>query len=149
MGIMENNISLGKILSDLRANMGLTQKDIAAKIYIKTEIISEIENNQLVQAPFVLVKGYIQTYAEIVGLPNEEYQPYLDALAKQYLTKQSVKLKSIDNKKYHNKKIFFIVLFILICLLGIGLYYATGQTKNNYVEVSHYISPGPSDHVNS
>ncbi|MCX8685650.1 helix-turn-helix domain-containing protein [Gilliamella sp. B3562] len=147
--MMENNITLGKILSDLRDNKGLTQKDISAQIHVRTQVISEIENNQLVHAPYVLVKSYIQNYAKIVGLPSEEYQPYLEALAKQYSAKQPFKLESIDNKKSHSKKIIFITLFIFILLLGIGLYYATCQNKNNYVEVSHYISPGASDRVNS
>lgn len=146
---MENDITLGKILSDLRDNMGLTQKDISAQINVRTQVISEIENNQLVHAPYVLVKSYIRNYAKIVGLPSEEYQPYLDALAKQYSAKQSFKLESIDNKKNHSKTITFIALFILIFLLGIGLYYTTCQNKNNYVEVSHYISPATSDSVNS
>jgi cytoskeletal protein RodZ len=146
---MEDDISLGKILSDLRDNMGLTQEDIATQIYVRTAVISEIESNQLVNAPFVLVKSYIRAYADIVGLPNDEYQSYLDALAKQYLLKESFKFESVVNKKSHSKTILFIVLFMLVGLLGIGLYYANGQTQNNYVEVSHYVSPRSSDHINS
>lgn len=146
--MMEDSISLGKMLSDLRGNMGLTQKDIAAQIHVRTEVISEIENNKLVHAPFVLVKSYIRNYADIVGLPNEECQSYLNELEKEYFASQPFKLKSIIKQKKHSKKGFYFVLFILVCLLGFGLYYNNYQTKNNYVEVSHYISPSSADRVN-
>jgi cytoskeleton protein RodZ len=144
-----DNISLGVMLTDLREQMGLTQDDIANKIHVRKTVVADIEKDQLPHAPLVFVKGYIRSYADIVGLPNDEYQPYLDALAKQYLLKESFKFESAENKKSHSKTILFIALFMLAGLLGIGLYYANGQTQNNYVEVSHYVSPGSSDHINS
>ena len=39
-GLMEDSISLGKILSDLRSNMGVSQKDIAEQIHVRTAVIS-------------------------------------------------------------------------------------------------------------
>ena len=146
---MEDNISLGKILSDLRSNMGLSQKDIAEQIHVRTAVISEIENDQLLHAPFVFVKGYIRSYANIVGLSADEYQPYLEILAEQYLVKETKKPKPIYSKTNRSKKPFFFGLFALVCALGVGLYYVNSQNKSNFIEVSHYISPQPSDRVNS
>ncbi|WP_294845475.1 helix-turn-helix domain-containing protein [uncultured Gilliamella sp.] len=146
---MEDNISLGKILSNSRDNLGLTQEDIANKLHVRKAVVSEIENDQLVHAPFVFVKGYIRAYAEIVGLPNEEYQPYLEDLKKQYSSQKITELVPKDKKTKGSSKVLFAFLFIFLCALGATLYFVTKQDKSNLVEVSHYISPPTSDRVNS
>lgn len=146
---MEDNISLGKILSNSRDNLGLTQEDIANKLHVRKAVVLEIENDQLVHAPFVFVKGYIRAYAEIVGLPNEEYQPYLEDLKKQYSSQKIAELVPKDKKTKGSSKVLFVFLFIFLCALGATLYFVTKQDKSNLVEVSHYISPPTSDRVNS
>ncbi|OCG31182.1 hypothetical protein A9G33_05880 [Gilliamella sp. Choc3-5] len=143
---MEDDISLGRMLSTLRENLGLTQEDIACKIHVRKAVVVDIENDQLVHAPLVFIKGYIRSYAEIVGLSVEEYQHHLDSLAEQYVS-NSIKNHAIKYKKSKRGK---ISLFVFLCVLGVILYYVTKESKSNYVEVSHYISPSLlSKHVNS
>ncbi|OCG20353.1 MULTISPECIES: helix-turn-helix domain-containing protein [unclassified Gilliamella] len=145
-----DDISLGVMLADLREQMGLTQDDIANKIHVRKAVIVDIENDQLPYSPPVFIKGYIRSYAEIVGLSVEQYQPYLDELIKQYKTQQKkIQTQMFITKKQGKAPFIFIGIFILLCACGISLYYVNKDNKSNLIEVSHYISPSPSKHVNS
>ncbi|KES17317.1 hypothetical protein GASC598B02_008630, partial [Gilliamella apicola SCGC AB-598-B02] len=90
-----DNISLGGKLAYLREQMGFTQDDIANKIHVRKTIIDDIEKEQLIRTSFVFVKGYIRSYAELVGLSADEYQPYLDELSHHY---QSYEMKNYSQK---------------------------------------------------
>lgn len=143
-----DNISLGGKLTYLREQMGFTQDDIANKIHVRKTVIDDIEKEQLIQTSFVFVKGYIRSYAELVGLPADEYQSYIDELSHQY---QSHEMRNYSQKykKKHGEKLFFIIILIVLFASGVTLYYLNKENKSNFVEVSHYISPSPSIHVNS
>lgn len=143
-----DTISLGEKLSDLREKMGLTQDDIANKIHVRKTIIEDIETGQIITTPLVFVKGYIRSYAELVGLSAQEYQPYIDQLSEQYPSQQKSNY-SCNYKRKRGKGIWFMIIFVILCALGITLYCVNKANKSNFVEVSHYISPSTSNHVNS
>ncbi|KES14104.1 hypothetical protein GASC598B02_001640, partial [Gilliamella apicola SCGC AB-598-B02] len=64
---------------------------------------------------------------------------------------QSYEMKNYSQKykKRHGKKIFLMIVLVFLCILGVTLYYVNKENKSNLVEVSHYISPSLSKHVNS
>lgn len=145
-----DDISLGVMLADLRVQMGLTQDDIANKIHVRKTVIDDIEKDQLPHAPLVFVKGYIRSYAEIVGLSADQYQPHIDELAKQSKSRQKkIQPQGFITKKQGKPSFIFIGVFVVLCALGITLYYINKDDKNNLIEVSHYISPSPITRVNS
>ncbi|OCG42736.1 hypothetical protein A9G25_01680 [Gilliamella sp. Bif1-4] len=145
-----DNISLGVMLVDLREQMGLTQDDIANKIHVRKTVVVDIENDQLPHVPLVFVKGYIRSYAEIVGLSVDQYQPYIDELTKQANSQQKkIQTQMFITKKRRKAPVIFIGIFILLCALGVTLYHGNKNNKNNLIEISHYISPSPSTRVNS
>ncbi|WP_081299378.1 helix-turn-helix domain-containing protein [Gilliamella sp. Gris1-4] len=147
---MMDNISLGVMLVDLREKMGLTQDDIANKIHVRKTVIIDIENDQLPHVPFVFIKGYIRSYAEIVGLSSDYYQPYLNELTKQSKSHQKITQIQTINRKRRRKTPFILWgIFVILCVLGMILYYVNKDNKNNLIEVSHYISPVPVTRVNS
>ncbi|OCG21013.1 hypothetical protein A9G11_08735 [Gilliamella sp. wkB108] len=143
-----DNISLGMMLCNLREQKGLTQDDIASKIHVRKTVIADIENDHIVQTPLVYIKGYIRSYAEIVGLSTDEYQPHIDALAQQYTSQQKNYIQKCKRKKI-GKKLLLICLLFIIGTAGIAFYFISKENKTNFVEVSHYISPSSSDHINS
>lgn len=145
-----DNISLGVMLADLREQMGLTQDDIANKIHVRKTVIDDIEKDQLPHAPLVFVKGYIRSYAEIVGLSADQYQPYINELNKQSKIQQKkAQPKTFITKKTSKIPFLFIGVFVLLCILGIALYFINQDNKSQFVEVSHYVSPSSFSHVNS
>jgi cytoskeleton protein RodZ len=147
---MIDNISLGVMLADLREQMGLTQDDIANKIHVRKTVIDDIEKGLLPHAPLVFVKGYIRSYAEIVGLSIEQYQPYINELNNQSKIQQKkAQSKMFITKKTSKIPFLFIGIFFLLCVLGIALYFMNQDNKNHFVEVNHYVSPSSVNHVNS
>jgi Uncharacterized protein conserved in bacteria len=146
-GIM-NNISLGMMLSSLREQKGLTQDDIASQIYVCKAVIVDIENDQMIDVPFVFLKGYIRSYADLVGLSIDEYQPFIDLLAQQYMPNQVTNHLLNPKKKKRSKWLLCIIMFTVVCILGITIYFVSKESRSNIVEVSHYISPS-SNHINS
>ncbi|OCG07050.1 hypothetical protein A9G13_08685 [Gilliamella sp. wkB178] len=143
-----DNISLGVMLSNLREQKGLTQDDIASKLHVRKTIVADIENDKIIDTPLVFIKGYIRSYAEIVGLSAEEYQPFIDVLTQQYKSYQVKNHIPKYQKRKRGIKLLFICLIILIGALGVTIYCVNKESKSNLVEVSHYISPS-SNHINS
>ncbi|MDF7666684.1 helix-turn-helix domain-containing protein [Orbaceae bacterium ESL0727] len=133
----------------LREEMGLTQDDIASQIHIRTKVVADIEQGQLTNTPFVFVRGYIRAYAEIVGLPVDEYQPFLDELSKEHTTYQMRDYSHVSQNRKRGKWLLIITILIIASALGITAYCVWSENKSNFVEVSHYISPTPTERINS
>lgn len=146
-----DNIALGVKLASLREEMGLTQDEIAKKIHICASMVDHIENGQLSNAPVVFMRGYIRSYAEIVALPPDEYQPFLDALSKDHNSYRMKDYSQINKKRQRGKWLLIITIFIIATALGITAYCVWLENRDNFIEVSHYISPTPTDydHINS
>lgn len=143
-----DNISLGIRFTDLRIEMGLTQRDIADRMSVSEKIIIELEKGQLTNAPIVFVKNYVRSYAKIVGLSSDEYEVCLDALSQQMMSEQAMKYSKVVQ---NNRTKWLIRSFLAIfCLLSATGYYiwSTNQNKNNFVEVIQYISPSFSARAN-
>lgn len=137
----ENTVSLGKKFASLREKLGLTQADLAAKMHIDCTIIQAIDRDETLDISSVYVKSYIKSYAEIVGLPPTEYQSYLDSKISQCPNK---KMKNYSHKNQQRNlviRIIFMSLIIILITLGITYFLVWKENKNNFVEVSHYVSP--------
>jgi cytoskeletal protein RodZ len=70
----ENTLKIiGAKLKQMREGMGFSAKDIADKLYITPSTISSIEMGDCdLKAVDVFTKGYIRSYAKLVGLPEDE-----------------------------------------------------------------------------
>lgn len=145
---MDNTV-LGAKLASLREKMGLTQGDIASKIHVRVKIVTDIEDGTLKDTPVVFIRSYIRSYAELVGVPADEYEPFLDTLSKECDTYHMKNYSQINKNKKHGKWLLIITVFIFACALGITAYCVWKESRNNFVEVSHYISPTPSERINS
>lgn len=79
--VTENNSepmrSVGERLQEARIAKKLTIEQIAAEMRLGTAVIRDIESNEMVGLPITFAKGYIRSYAKIVGLNP-------DALIAQY-----------------------------------------------------------------
>ncbi|MDF7670586.1 helix-turn-helix domain-containing protein [Orbaceae bacterium ESL0721] len=146
---MDNIVTLGVKLENLRNEKGLTQKDIAKKIHICTNVIDDIEHGELSRIPVVFIRGYIRSYAEIVGLPLEEYHSFLEALSKNHCTYKMKDYSQINKSKKRGKWLLIISILIIMTVLGITAYCVWQENRDNFIEVSHYISPEPTNHISS
>jgi len=134
-------VSLGEKLAKLRLAKGLTECDIATRIHVRTSIIHDIENDRPINVPAVFYKGYIKNYAAIVGLPENEYQLYIDVQSNQPSIQVIKNYSNKEQTKRHTKRIFFISLLIILMIIGITAFLVWRDNKTELVEVTHYVSP--------
>lgn len=144
-----DNTSLGVKLASLREKIELTQDDIARKLHVCTAVVVDIENGNLTNSPLVFMKGYLRTYADIVGLPSDEYLPYIDALKQQNMSYQMKNYSQKNKNKKRSKWLLVVSVLIILFALGVTAYCVWKDNQSNFVEVSHYISPVPTDRINS
>jgi cytoskeleton protein RodZ len=86
--------SIGGILLLARTEAGLSQEDVAKKLYLSKTFIEHLENDdfdKLDQNP-VFIRGYVRSYARLVNLPEEETIELLD--------KTGIKQRVIPKKDY-------------------------------------------------
>lgn len=112
--------SPGQVLREAREKLGLSQKDIADKLYLKVGIISDIEDNLMDETTSVtFIKGYVRLYAKNVGLNQEEVLVLFD----QYHTTPKVpaKLQSFSRrvaKQAHDDRWMMVTYIIALILIG-------------------------------
>lgn len=112
--------SPGQVLREAREKLGLSQKDIADKLYLKVGIISDIEDNLMDETTSVtFIKGYVRLYAKNVGLKQEEVL----TLFEQYHTtpKAPAKLQSFSRrvaKQAHDDRWMMVTYIIALILIG-------------------------------
>ncbi|SMB80574.1 cytoskeleton protein RodZ [Pasteurella testudinis DSM 23072] len=67
-----NEFNLGETLRQKRQQLGLSVEEVVQKTHLKTAIIHQIENNELIQpnCPPTFMKGYVRNYAKFLKLPE-------------------------------------------------------------------------------
>ncbi|WP_018983043.1 RodZ domain-containing protein [Salinimonas chungwhensis] len=67
----QSALSPGTILKRAREQQGLSQQDIAAKIFVKATTVEDIENDKIDDSMSVtFTKGYVRNYAKHLGLDD-------------------------------------------------------------------------------
>ncbi|MFS1703108.1 RodZ domain-containing protein [Alteromonas sp. AMM-1] len=112
--------SPGQVLREAREKLGLSQQAIADKLFLRVNIISDLEDNRLDENTSVtFIKGYVRLYAKNVGLKSEE----LISLFEKYHTapKPPAKLQSFSKrvaKQAHDDRWMMVTYIIAIILLA-------------------------------
>ena len=69
-----------ELLSEARQRLGLSQKDVADKLYLTTSFIKYIDAGEFSSLPKpAFIKGYLRTYARVVDLSGDEIVALYDA----------------------------------------------------------------------
>ncbi|XKM13372.1 helix-turn-helix domain-containing protein [Orbaceae bacterium ac157xtp] len=134
-------VSLGTKLVAGRERLGFSQQEVADKIKVRKTVIEQLENDLLIKVPAVFLKGYIKSYAELIGLHEEEYKPHLDSLSNPNRQAVIHNYSSGDVKRKRTKKLFFISLFVVCVVVGVVLFFMFKEDKSHLVEVNHYVTP--------
>lgn len=133
--------SLGEILVNYRDKLGLSQSDIAQKLHISRQIIDDIEHNHFSGYPSVFLKGYIKSYADIVGLEASVYAPYLELFRNTPPITVMKNYSSKEQRKRSGKRLLLLGLIFVVIAVGAVVFFTWKNNQNELVEVSHYISP--------
>jgi len=62
-----------ELLAEARQRLGLSQKEVADKLYLTTSFIKYIDAGEFSSLPKpAFIKGYLRTYARVVNLSGDE-----------------------------------------------------------------------------
>ncbi|CAM3542534.1 Cytoskeleton protein RodZ [Vibrio aerogenes CECT 7868] len=112
----------GTLLKQKRESLGLTQKQVADKLRLRVTVIESLEDNNFnIDKVSTFVRGYIRSYARIVGLDEQSVVAAYD----QYCgsEKQEVSMTSFSRKtarQQHNSRINLITFGIIVIVIGIS-----------------------------
>ncbi len=112
--------SPGKLLREGREARGLSQQDIAGKLFLKASQIDDIENDRLDDSMSVtFTKGYVRNYAKQLGLDS---QHVVNEFERCHNTpRSSAKLQSFSRrvaKQAHDDRWMMVTWVIALLLLG-------------------------------
>lgn len=133
---------MGKFISEARKEKGLTQKDLASKIYISDKAVSKWERG-LSFPDIELLESLANVLdVSIVELLKGERIKKLEPDTEN-LIKDTLKLTKDENKKNKKRSLIVcsIICFILVILVGLFLYLTTPKYDENLMAIKEYI-PG-------
>lgn len=112
--------SPGHMLREKRESLGLSQQDIANKLFLKAGQIDDLENNKIDDSSSVtFTKGYVRNYAKQLGMDSDA----VIAAFEQYHTsvKSPAKLQSFSKrvaKQTHDDRWMMVTYIILLLIIG-------------------------------
>ena len=95
----ENTPSPGAMLKARREKLGLSQQDIADKLFLKSKQINDLENDVIDEKSSVtFTKGYVRNYAKQLGMNSHEVIEAFERYHNQTSVPSSEKLQSFSKR---------------------------------------------------
>ena len=114
--------SPGTLLKERREALGLSQQEIASKLFLKTFQINDLENDVIDEKSSVtFTKGYVRNYAKQLGLPSDEVIEAFEHYHNQSEVPSSDKLQSFSKrvaKQTHDDRWMMVTYIILLIIIG-------------------------------
>ncbi|HGY1351367.1 TPA: helix-turn-helix domain-containing protein, partial [Aeromonas salmonicida subsp. salmonicida] len=71
----------GQLLRNAREQLGWTREQVASRIHLRLTLIAAIESDTYdKQTSHTFIRGYLRTYAKLVGIPDETILAAYDKL---------------------------------------------------------------------
>ena len=132
-------ISPGFLLQEARKKLNLTIEEVAIRLLLKEAVVIGLENDDYgtTLSP-TFIKGYIRSYAKLVGLdPEEVIAAYNDISGVD--TQQKSRMQSFSRKisrdTYDSRWMYVTYGIIAVVILLIGLF-AWQNTENGLVDIT-------------
>ncbi|SIO92732.1 cytoskeleton protein RodZ [Vibrio spartinae] len=118
----DNQIGPGTLLKQKRESLGLTQKQIADKLRLRLTIIQSLEENNFdIDKVSTFTRGYVRSYAKLVGIDEPEilaaYDHYCGVTAPDLLM---TSFSRKTTREQHNSRINLITVGIVAIVIGIS-----------------------------
>ncbi|MDW6003202.1 cytoskeleton protein RodZ [Vibrio mangrovi] len=118
----DNQIKPGTLLKQKRESLGLTQKQIADKLRLRLTVVQSLEENNFdIDKVSTFTRGYVRSYAKLVGIEDQvilsAYDHYCGGGA-QELSMTSFSRKT--TREQHNSRINLITVGIVAIVIGIS-----------------------------
>ena len=132
-------IMIGGILRDARTAAGLSVTQVANKLNLTAQAVEALETNQYERLPgLTFARGYIRSYAKLLGLDDSELAKQFDQYAGLNMPLKSV--RSVDqvreSRRVSRGMLQFSVFFVFLIVLG-AIYYAWQVFNTEQTDVSN------------
>lgn len=134
------SIEAGTLLKNKRESLGMTQKQVADRLRLRVSVIEDIENNRFEsQQVATFTRGYLRSYAKVVGLDEKVVLTALEQTADIQPKDQEIEMQSFSRKtkhEKHNSRIMFLTWVIAIVITGISAaWWWQNQQDNSLTQV--------------
>ncbi|MEW9798916.1 RodZ domain-containing protein [Alteromonas sp. CYL-A6] len=128
----ERVASPGKLLREGREKQGLSQQQVAEKLFLKVSQIDDLENDRIDdKTSITFTRGYIRNYAKQLGLSQDVVIAEFDKL--HTAPKQPARLQSFSKrvaKQTHDDR-WMMVTYVILLMLIAGVVVWWYQQSNN------------------
>jgi len=109
----------GQILSEGRREVGLTQQDVAEQLNLRIGVIEALEADQIDSSlSLTFTKGYLRSYARLLGLSEQEVLDSFHALADSQV--QVAEMQSFSQKVQRDQQESRLLVISMVILLLIA-----------------------------
>ncbi len=134
------SIEAGTLLKNKREAQGMTQKQVADRLRLRVSVIEDIENNRFEsQQVTTFTRGYLRSYAKVVGLDEKIVLSALEQTADIKPKAQDVEMQSFSRKtkhEKHNSRIMLLTWIIALVITGISaVWWWQNQQDNSLSQV--------------
>lgn len=146
------SIAAGTLLKNKRESQGMTKQQVADRLRLRVSVIEDIENNRFdSQQVTTFTRGYLRSYAKVVGLDEKVVLAALEQTADIEPKGEDIEMQSFSRKtkhEKHNSRITLLTWIIAIVITGISAaWWWQNQQENSLSQVvteAHIEAPRPS-----
>lgn len=142
----ENTPSPGAMLKARREKLGLSQQDIADKLFLKSKQINDLEDDVIDEKSSVtFTKGYVRNYAKQLGMNSHEVIEAFERYHNQTSVPSSEKLQSFSKrvaKQTHDDRwmmVTYVILLLIIAGVVMWWYQQPGDEAVSEVPLSEAV----------
>lgn len=117
----------GRQLREAREAKGWDIQSLSESLHLRPSVLQAIEAGHYQGVPELFLKGYVRSYARLLGMDGDRLMPQLDAEL-QPLRQQEAEREvhtpifHIEEKKRKKKRIaFWVLLLLLVCIVGFAV----------------------------
>lgn len=131
----------GQMLKEAREKRGLSVENVAQRLNLRITLINEIENDKTNDKNTTFVRGYLKSYAKLVGLSEKDV---LTGIAHLNSAQQmSVELQSFSNeaknKNSDSKLMAFTYLVMALLIVSMVIWWAQLEDSSSVDEVEETV----------
>jgi cytoskeleton protein RodZ len=121
----ENILTIGQQFRNGREKMGLSQDEVARRLFFSKKIITAVENDDYSNIPGITyARGYLRAYAQLVGLSEEAILESFSRMQKKIANKivaevtENYSAQRLSKNKKKFVWISYAIVFLLVLLTG-------------------------------
>jgi len=125
-------IGPGVMLRDARIKLKMSQEDIALRLNFKISLVKDIEEDNLDKSlPATYNRGYLSSYAKVVGVDKEDVLASYDALGAAHIQRSEMQsFSKATAKQAEHSRLMWISYFIVAVLIGLTVMWWVQESRD-------------------